>query len=70
MYDTIMLWLGKKDIGDEYNYENVLRKIYKTCTFEKVRGGMIRESPNGTTRYPEGISPHLVEELTQGTETS
>ena len=39
MYDTIMLWLGKKDIGDEYNYENVLRKIYKTCTFEKVRGG-------------------------------
>ena len=31
---------------------------------------MIREFPNGTTLYPEGISPHLVEELTQGAETS
>ena len=31
---------------------------------------LTRGSPNGTTRYPEGISPHLVEELTQGTETS
>ena len=35
MYDTIMLWLGKKDIGDEYNYENVLRKIYKLARLRK-----------------------------------
>ena len=39
MYDTIILRLCKEDIGDEYNYEKVLRKIDKTCTFEKTKGG-------------------------------
>lgn len=39
MYDTIILRLDKKDIGEEYRYSNVLRKINQTCEFTRLKGG-------------------------------
>lgn len=39
MYDSIFLWLDKKDIGDSYKWYEVLKHIYQTCEYKTMPGG-------------------------------
>ncbi len=38
MYDSICLYLEKKEIGDSYKWDKVLKRIYQTCEYKTIPG--------------------------------
>lgn len=39
MYDTVILVIYKKDIGDSHKWQAVLQNIFQTCQYTQVAGG-------------------------------